>query len=108
MNKDRTAILKMLEEGKITSEDATALLDAIKQPGRPTLPTQGMTDSSQPAPKDRLQIAKRTLQELEEKSASGKVGRQRNDPASGGNSRRGISHGHEPGRTRSRGRGSQR
>ena len=40
MNEERIAILKMLEEGKITVKDATALLEAIDEP----------------APSDRLQV----------------------------------------------------
>ncbi len=38
MDKERTAILKMLESGKISAEDANKLLNAINQPGRPTMP----------------------------------------------------------------------
>ena len=107
MDKERAAILKMLESGKISAEDANKLLNAINQPGRPTMPIQGLTDSPQPAAKNRLQIGKGTLQELEEKSASNKLGKRRHDSESSGKSRQGQSLGHEPGRTRSRGRGSQ-
>lgn len=98
MNEERIAILKMLEEGKISAEDATALLNAVQQPERPSRSGQILADSLQPDVRDKLQKAPGARPDAEGIAPSGK--RQ-----GGARDGRGVGRNSRPSRDRGRGLG---
>ena len=111
MNEEGNAILKMLEEGKVSVEEATALLDAIRQPERPSSVSQILADSLQPNVRDRLQKAPSALPDAEGITPSAKnKGGARNGRGVGRQSRRSRDHGSGlgPRQTRDGSRGGQR
>ena len=67
MVQERISILRMLEKGKITVDEATALLDAIDQAAHSD---PSRSDEPQSAPPDRLQSAQSIGPALEETSVS--------------------------------------
>ena len=112
MNEEGNAILKMLEEGKVSVEEATALLDAIQQPERHQRDvSQILADSLQPDVPDRLQKAPSALPDAEGITPSAKnKGGARNGRGVGRQSRRSRDHGSGlgPRQTRDGSRGGQR
>ena len=111
MNEEGNAILKMLEEGKVSVEEATALLDAIRQPERPSSVSQILADSLQPNVRDRLQKAPSARPDAEGITPSApKRGGARNGRGVGRKSGRSRDHGSGlgPHQTRDGSRGGQR
>lgn len=96
MDEEGISILKMLEEGKITLKEATALLEAIGQTGGPSQPGQSLTDARQVTDRENLHTFRRNLQESDELS-----------PSDNRKGRRGQEQGasFEPGREQGAGRG---
>ena len=111
MNEEGNAILKMLEEGKISEEEAALLLDAIRQPERPSSVSQILADSLQPNVRDRLQKAPSARPDAEGIAPSApKRGGARNGRGVGRKSGRSRDHGSGlgPHQTRDGSRGGQR
>ena len=111
MNEEGNAILKMLEEGKISEEEAALLLDAIRQQERPSSVSQILADSLQPNVRDRLQKAPSARPDAEGIAPSApKRGGARNGRGVGRKSRRSRDHGSGlgPHQTRDGSRGGQR
>lgn len=70
MDEEGVAILKMLEDGKITVAEAKTMLEEIRQPARPSQSGKGQTDVRLSADKGDLHSFRRNLPESEELSRS--------------------------------------
>ena len=99
MNEEGNAILKMLEEGKVSVEEATALLDAIRQPERPSSVSQILADSLQP--NVRTDCKRRQAHDLMRRRLTPL-------PPKRGGARNGRGVGRKSGRSRDHGSGSGR
>ncbi len=111
MNEEGNAILKMLEEGKISEEEAALLLDAIRRPEHPSSVSQILVDSLQPNVRDRLQKAPSARPDAEGITSSAKTkGGARNGRGVGRQSGRSRDHGSGlgPRQARDRSRGGKR